>query len=68
MLGILPLASMVFLAYITIKNILEAPAAQNIRSWASPWWNYPDLRGQVRLKSPFFAIKRESWSPDRPEG
>jgi amino acid transporter len=64
-LGILPLASVVFLGYIAIKSILGAPAAQNY-----------SLLGFVvvgvilifvarfGLRSPFFQIKRESWKPE----
>jgi hypothetical protein len=59
----------VFLGYIAVKSILSAPAPQNY-----------SLLGFVVvgvilivvarfvLRSPFFAIKRESWTPDRREG
>jgi hypothetical protein len=49
MLGILPLASVVFLGFAVVGIILIFVA-------------------RFGLKSPFFAIKRESWSPDQQEG
>jgi amino acid transporter len=64
-IGILPIAAVVFLAWIAIKSILSAPAAQNY-----------SLLGFVVvgvilifvarfvLRSPFFQIKRESWKPE----
>jgi amino acid transporter len=64
-LGILPIAAVVFLGYVAIKSILSAPAAQNY-----------SLLGFVvvgvilifvarfGLRSPFFQIKRESWTPE----
>jgi amino acid transporter len=63
--GILPIAAVVFLGWIAIKSILGAPAAQNY-----------SLLGFVVigiilifvarfvLRSPFFKIKRESWTPE----
>jgi amino acid transporter len=63
-IGLLPVAAVVFLAYIAVKSILTAPAAQNY-----------SLLGFVVVglilifvarfgwKSEFFRIKRESWKP-----
>ncbi len=63
-LGLLPIAAVAFLGYIAVKSILSAPAAQNY-----------SLLGflvvgvilifvaRFGLKSPFFKIKRESWTP-----
>jgi amino acid transporter len=63
-IGILPIAAVGFLAYIAVKSILSAPAAQNY-----------SLLGFVVVglilivvarfgwRSEFFKIKRESWSP-----
>jgi amino acid transporter len=63
--GILPIAAVVFLGWIAIKSILSAPAAQNY-----------SLLGFVVigvilifiarfvLRSSFFQIKRESWTPE----
>ena len=57
-----PVAAVVFLAWIAIKSILAAPAAQNY-----------SLLGFVVivlfvarfvLRSPFFQIKRENWTPE----
>jgi amino acid transporter len=67
-LGILPIASVVFLGYVAVRSILNAPAAQNY-----------SLLGFVvvgvilifvarfGLRSPFFQIKRESWTPEKTE-
>jgi lipid-A-disaccharide synthase-like uncharacterized protein len=61
-IGLLPVAAVVFLAWIAIKSILAAPAAQNY-----------SLLGFVVivlfvarfvLRSPFFQIKRENWTPE----
>ena len=63
-LGLLPIAAVAFLGYIAVKSILSAPAAQNY-----------SLLGflvvgvilifvaRFGLRSPFFKIKRESWTP-----
>ena len=68
-LGILPLASVVFLAYIAIKNILSAPAAQNYALLGFAVVGILlILVARFWLKSPFFAIKRETWTPGRQEG
>jgi L-asparagine transporter-like permease len=65
-IGILPIAAVGFLAYIAVKSILSAPAAQNY-----------SLLGFVVVglilifvarfgwKSEFFRIRRESWSPEQ---
>ncbi len=69
MLGILPLASVVFLGYIAVKNFLAAPAAQNYSLLGFAVVGIILIFvARFGLKSPFFAIKRESWSPDRQEG
>jgi hypothetical protein len=64
-IGILPLAAVVFLAWIAIKSILTAPAAQNYSLLGFV------VAGAVLivvarfvLKSPFFWIKHESWTPE----
>ncbi len=63
-LGLLPLAAIAFLAWVAIKSIQGADAAQNLTLlgflvvgiilmiWA-----------RFGLKSPFFQIRRESWTP-----
>ena len=63
-LGLLPLASIVFLAYIAIKSILSAPAAQNYSLLGF------FVVGLVLLliarfgwRSSIFEIRRESWKP-----
>jgi amino acid transporter len=63
-LGLLPLASIVFLAYIAIKSILSAAAAQNYSLLGFL------VVGLILLliakfvwKSSFFDTRRESWSP-----
>ncbi len=69
MLGILPLASVVFLGYIAIKNILGAPAAQNYSLLGFAVVGIILIFvARFVLRSPFFSIKRESWSPERQEG
>lgn len=68
-LGILPLASVVFLGYIAVKSILSAPAAQNYSLLGFVVVGFIlILVARFVLRSPFFSIKRESWSPDRQEG
>jgi len=63
-LGLLPLAAIVFLGWVAIKSIQGANAAQNltllgflvvgiILMFIARFW----------LKSPFFHIRRESWTP-----
>jgi len=63
-LGLLPLASIVFLAWIAIKSILSAPAAQNYSLLGFV------VVGLILLliarfvwKSSFFETRRESWKP-----
>jgi amino acid transporter len=63
-LGILPVASVVFLAYIAIKSIFEAPAAQNYSLLGFLVVGIIlTLVARFGLRSSFFQIKRESWSP-----
>jgi hypothetical protein len=64
-IGILPVAAVVFLAWIAIKSILAAPAAQNYSLLGFV------VIGAVLLfvarfvrRSPFFQIKRENWTPE----
>jgi len=64
-LGLLPLASIVFLAYVAIKSMLSAPAAQNYSLLGFL------VVGLVLLliarfgwRSPFFNTRRESWTPE----
>jgi uncharacterized membrane protein len=63
-LGLLPLASIVFLAWVAIKSMLSAPAAQNYSLLGFL------VVGLILLliarfvwKSSFFGTRRESWSP-----
>jgi len=63
-IGLLPVAAVVFLAYIAVKSILTAPAAQNYSLLGFV------VVGLVLIfvarfggKSEFFRIKRESWRP-----
>jgi amino acid transporter len=63
-LGLLPLASIVFLAYVAIKSMLSAPAAQNYSLLGFL------VVGLILLlvarfgwRSPFFNTRRESWTP-----
>jgi amino acid transporter len=63
-LGLLPLASIVFLGYVAIKSILSAPAAQNYSLLGF------FVVGLVLLliarfgwRSSFFETRRESWRP-----
>src|ERR1700684_1661442 len=67
-LGLLPLASIVFLAYVAIKSMLSAPAAQNYSLLGFL------VVGLILLlvarfgwRSPFFNIRRESWTPGTDE-
>jgi amino acid transporter len=63
-LGILPILSIIFLAWIAIKSILSAAAAQN---WSLLGFAVVGfvliLVARFVLHSPFFQIKRESWTP-----
>jgi len=64
-LGLLPLASVVFLAWVAIKSIFGAAAAQNYSLLGFIVVGLIlILVARFGLKSPFFQIKRESWSPE----
>jgi predicted acyltransferase len=64
-LGILPLASVVFLGYVAVKSILSAPGAQNYSLLGFAVVGIILLFiARFGLKSSFFQIKRESWSPE----
>ena len=63
-LGLLPLASIVFLAWIAIKSIFNAPAAQNYSLLGFV------VVGLILLlmakfvwRSSFFETRRETWTP-----
>jgi amino acid transporter len=61
MLGILPLAAVVFLGYIAVKSILFAPAAQNYSLLGFVVVGIMlILVARFVLRSPFFSIKREA--------
>jgi uncharacterized membrane protein len=64
-IGILPVAAVVFLAWIAIKSILAAPAAQNY-SLLGFVVTCAILLFVARfvLRSPFFQIKRKNWTPE----
>jgi amino acid transporter len=63
-LGILPLASVAFLGYVAVKSILSAPAAQNYSLLGFVVVGLIlMLVARFGLRSPFFQIKRESWTP-----
>ena len=68
-LGLLPLASIVFLGYVAIKSMLSAPAAQNYSLLGFL------VVGLILLliakfvwKSSFFETRRESWKPGSDAG
>ena len=68
-LGLLPLASIAFLAWVAIKSMLSAPAAQNYSLLGFL------VVGLVLLliarflwKSSFFDTKQESWKPSSDAG
>jgi amino acid transporter len=64
-LGVLPVLSVVFLAYIAIKSILAAPAAQNYSLLGFLVVGLVLIVvARFGLRSPFFQIRRESWSPE----
>jgi amino acid transporter len=64
-LGILPLASVAFLGYVAVKSILSAPAAQNYSLLGFVVVGLIlILVARFGLRSPFFQIKRESWTPE----
>jgi amino acid transporter len=63
-IGILPLASVIFLGWVSVKSMFTAPAAQNYSLLGFL------VVGVVLLliarfvwRSPFFNVKRESWTP-----
>ncbi|HXW45390.1 MAG TPA: APC family permease [Streptosporangiaceae bacterium] len=65
-LGLLPIASVVFLAWIAIKSIFEAPAAQNYSLLGFLIAGIVLLIvARFVLRSTFFQTKRESWSPEK---
>jgi amino acid transporter len=64
-LGLLPLASIVFLAYVAIKSIQGAAAAQNYSLLGFVVVGAILLFvARFILRSQFFQIKRESWKPE----
>jgi uncharacterized membrane protein len=64
-IGILPVAAVVFLAWIAIKSILAAPAAQNYSLLGFVVIGAILLFvARFVLRSPFFKIKRENWTPE----
>jgi amino acid transporter len=65
-LGVLPLAAAAFLAWILVKSLLLAPAAQ-VWSMAAVIGVGVALMLAARfvLKSPFFSVRRESYNPGR---
>jgi amino acid transporter len=64
-LGILPIASIAFLAYIAVKSILSAPAAQNYSLLGFVVVGFIlILVARFGWRSPFFGIRRESWRPE----
>jgi amino acid transporter len=63
-LGLLPLASIVFLAWVAIKSIFGAPAAQNYSLLGFVVIGFILLLvAKFVLRSPFFSMRRESWAP-----
>ena len=64
-LGILPLLAIIFLAWIAIKSIFGAAAAQN---YALLGFLVVGvilmIIARFVLRSPFFRIKRETWTPE----
>ncbi|HYK30483.1 MAG TPA: APC family permease [Streptosporangiaceae bacterium] len=64
-LGVLPIAAIAFLGYVAVKSILGAPAAQNYSLLGFLVAGVILLFvARFVLRSPFFSIKRESWSPE----
>jgi amino acid transporter len=64
-IGLLPIASVAFLAYIAVKSILTAPAAQNYSLLGFVVAGFIlILVARFGWKSEFFRIRRESWSPE----
>jgi amino acid transporter len=64
-LGVLPLAAIVFLGWVAIKSIKGANAAQNYTLLGFLVVGVVlMIIARFGLKSPFFQIRRESWTPD----
>jgi hypothetical protein len=64
-IGLLPIASVAFLAYIAVKSILTAPAAQNYSLLGFVVVGFILIFvARFGWKSEFFHIRRESWSPE----
>jgi amino acid transporter len=64
-IGILPIAAVIFLAWVAIKSISTAPAAQNYSLLGFVVVGaILILIARFVLRSPFFQIKRESWKPE----
>ncbi len=63
-LGLLPIAAIIFLAWIAIKSIVAAPAAQNYSLAGFVVVGLVLLLiAKFVLRSSFFSIRRESWAP-----
>lgn len=64
-LGILPVGAIVVLGYIAVRSIALAPAAQNYSLLGFVVVGFILLLiARFWLRSPFFGIRRESWSPE----
>ncbi len=64
-IGLLPIASVAFLAYVAVKSILIAPAAQNYSLLGFVVAGFIlILVARFGWKSEFFRIRREGWSPE----
>jgi amino acid transporter len=64
-LGILPIAAVVFLGYVAVKSILGAPREQNYSLLGFVVVGFLlILVARFVWHSPFFQIRRESWSPE----
>ncbi len=64
-LGILPMAAVVFLGYVAVKSVLSAPAAQNYSLLGFIVVGVVLIFvARFGLRSPFFRIARESWTPE----
>ena len=63
--GLLPVASVVFLGYIAVKSVLTAPAAQNYALLGFGVVGVILLFiAKFGLRSSFFNVKPESWHPE----
>lgn len=63
--GILPIAAVIFLAWIAIRSIFSAPAAQNYALLGFVVIGaILIVVARFVLRSPFFQTKRESWTPE----